>query len=140
MATYQSVTSSDVIVVAPHVQRARESLRSAELLLGAGLFADAVTRAHQSTVHAERALLATEKRSPQDLRSVHRLASQHFVLNDLLDRSHFEKLERLLALRQRADDQPARDVSQDDCSEAVADASGFLADAVAFLESEGHRP
>src|SRR5262245_18624051 len=62
MPTYQSVTSEDRIDVLPHVERARDALRAAELLVGAGLAADAATRAHQACVHAERALLAVEKR------------------------------------------------------------------------------
>ena len=58
MATYQSVSASQVIRVTPHLERAAASLKAAELLLGEGLNEDSVTRAHQSTVHAERALLA----------------------------------------------------------------------------------
>ena len=139
MATYQSVTDADVIVVAPHVQRARDSLRAADLLRDAGLAADSVTRAQQACVHAERALLATEKRSPQDPRSVHRLAAQHFVGNDQLDRGHLTRLERLLALRERADAQPLREITADECAEAIDDARAFVDEAVRFLTAAGHR-
>jgi uncharacterized protein (UPF0332 family) len=121
------------------MERARASLRAAELLRDAGLPEDAVTRAHQATVHAERALLATEKRSPQDLRSVHRLAAQHFLSKDLLDRAHVDRLDRLFTLRERADDQPARDVSPEECGVAVTDAVAFVCDVSAFLEAQGHR-
>lgn len=138
MGTYQTVLKGDVIVVEPYLERARASLRAAELLLAEGLLADAVSRAHQSTIHAERALLATEKRSPNELRSVHRLAAQHFLGNDLLDRAHLAALDELFVLRNRADAEPDADFDADAGTASVAAATAFLADVTAFLEGEGH--
>lgn len=138
MATYQSVTEGDVIVVAPHLERARDSLKAAEMLRDAGLAADSVTRAHQSAIHAERALLATSKRSPQTPRDVHRMCSAHFLGTDLLDRSHAAKIDGLGTLRQRADDVPASDVSADDASGAHATAAAFLADVEGWLAENGY--
>src|SRR5687768_13960693 len=111
MATYQSVTGEDRIEVGPHIERARASLRSAELLSEASLCADAVTRAHQACVHAERALLATEKRSPPDARSVHRMATLHFLQNDEIPPRGLETVEHLSVLRSRADDLGAGEVT-----------------------------
>lgn len=138
MATYQSVTAGDRIDVAPHLARARESLKAAELLRDAGLAADAATRAHQACVHAERALLATEKRSPPDVRSVHRMCTLHFLQNDQLPAHHRIALDALMELRLQADDQPLRPVGHDAAADAVADAEAFLSDAESWLTSNGY--
>ncbi len=138
MATYQSVTEADRIVVRPHLDRARDSLRAAELLRDAELHGDSAARAHQSTVHAERALLATEKRSPQTPRSVHRLTMQHFIENDLLDRRHAAALDGLAALRVTADEVPASSLTDDESAAAIATATAFLDEATDFLRAAGH--
>ncbi len=138
MATYQSVTAADRIDVGPHLSRARESLRAAEVLRDAGLAADSASRAHQASVHAERALLATEKRSPQDARSVHRLTTLHFLAPGQLPEEHGGALDHLAVLRARADDQPLGDLSAGDASEAVAAAAAFLSAVETFLRREGH--
>src|SRR5947207_5465272 len=113
MATYQSVTSADKIDVGPHLARARESLRAAEMLRDAGLAADCVSRAHQACVHAERALLAVEKRSPPDIRSVHRMCTLHFLQNGQIPERQLAAVEALLELRCDADDQPLRPIAHD---------------------------
>ena len=138
MATYQSVSPDDKIDCVPHLERAQASLKAAEVLRDAGLTADAVTRAHQSTVHAERGLLATEKRSPQDPVSVHRMAVSHFLGNDLVATGQRDALERLLVLRRRADDQPLADISVEECADAVAAAAAFLSDVESHLTGEGY--
>jgi uncharacterized protein (UPF0332 family) len=138
MATYQTVVAGDVIVVKPYLVRAQASLKAAELLQAEGLFEDAVSRAHQRSLHAERALLATEKRSPNDPRSVHRLASQHFLGNDYLDRTHMERLDLLFVMRNRADAQPDFEITADECAEGIGSATSFLADVTTFLTNNGH--
>lgn len=137
MATYQSVTSEDRIDAAPHVARARDSLRAAAMLRDAGLHADAATRSHQACIHAERALLATEKRSPQDVRGVHRMATLHFLQTGQVPREHLAAIERLAALRGRADDVPGGAVSHDDAADSVTAAAEFVAAAEAWLAANG---
>jgi uncharacterized protein (UPF0332 family) len=137
MATYQTVTQEDRIVVVPFLEQARETLRSAALLRDAGLAADSATRAHQACVHAERALLATEKRSPQDARGVHRMATLHFLAAGQLPAEHLAAVERLGVLRQRADDVPLGRVTADDSIEAFAAARAFVDAVEAWLRPRG---
>jgi uncharacterized protein (UPF0332 family) len=137
MATYQTVTAEDKIEVAPYVARARESLRAAAVLRDAGFHADAVSRAHQACVHGERALLATEKRSPPDVCGVHRMASNHFLQPVASLNAHLAALDRLAALRSRADDLPDARLTHDDACEAVAVAESFLAATDAWLRANG---
>jgi uncharacterized protein (UPF0332 family) len=138
MATYQSVTADDKIDVAPHLARARDSLRAAELLRDAGLAADCVTRAHQACVHGERALLATEKRSPPDVRAVHRMCTLHFLQNGQLDAAQQGAADRLVELRAEADDQPLAKLDHDAAADAVAAAAGFVAAVEEWLVGTGY--
>ena len=138
MATYQTVTNEDKIDVAPYVAQANETLRAAVLLRDAGLAADSATRSHQACVHAERALLATEKRSPQDVRGVHRMTTLHFLQNGQIPREHLAAVERLAVLRQRADDVPQGRVTGEDAIEAAAAAHAFLAAVETFLCRNGY--
>lgn len=137
MATYQTVTAEDRIVVGPHVEHARETLRAALLLRDAGLAGDAATRAHQACVHAERALLATEKRSPQDADGVHRMARNHFLQSGQVPAEHLDAIERLAVLRQRADDVPLGRVTPDEAFEACAAAEAFLSAVETWLRANG---
>ncbi len=137
MATYQSVTKGDLIDVSPHVERARRALAASERLVVEGFCEDAVARAHQSTIHAERALLATEKRSPNTIWSVHRLAAQHFLLNDQLDRGHATALEAVAALHAHVDEQPLGQADAGEAEGAVGTARAFLSDVEAWLGEQG---
>jgi len=139
MATYQSVTAEDKIDVSPHVERARESLRAAEILRDAGLAADCASRAHQTYVHGERALLATEKRSPPDVRSVHRMCTLHFLQNGQLAATQLAAVDRLFELRALADDQPAKRVDHDAAADAVEAARSFVAAVEGWLVKNGYR-
>jgi uncharacterized protein (UPF0332 family) len=138
MATYQSVTKDDKIDVAPHLARARESLRAAEMLRDAGLAADCVSRAHQACVHAERALLATEKRSPPDVRAVHRMCTLHFLQNGQLPAEQHAAADRLAELRAHADDQPLRKIDHDAAADAVTAAAGFVGETEQWLVRAGY--
>jgi uncharacterized protein (UPF0332 family) len=137
MATYQTVTDEDRIVCAPYLEQARETLRAAVALRDAGLAADSATRSHQACVHAERALLATEKRSPQDAHGVHRMATLHFLAAGQIAPEHLAAIERLSVLRQRADDVPLGRVTPDDAIEAAAAARAFVDAVEAWLRGHG---
>ena len=138
MATYQSVTKGDRIITTPHVERARRALAAAELLLREGFLPDAVVRAHQACVHGERSLLSTEKRSPTEVWSVHRLATNHFLGNGQLDGAHLPRVEALARLRAHVDDQPAGDVTAQQADEALAAARAFLTDVERWLHENGY--
>jgi uncharacterized protein (UPF0332 family) len=137
MATYQTVTSEDRIEVRPHLVRAATSLRAATLLRDAGLPEDCATRAHQAAVHAERALLAVEKRSPPDIRSVHRMCTLHFLQAGKFAAPVVAGVERLVTLRHRADDQVPGIVTSDEAAQACADAEAFLRAAETWLDANG---
>jgi len=137
MATYQSVGKNDRIVTTPHMERARRALDAAALLHREGFHADAACRAHQATIHAERALLATEKRSPTTIRNVHRLAEQHFVKPGQVDPAFLPRLQALGNLRSSIDEQPLGEADPDEAETALATARDFLAATDEFVGDRG---
>jgi uncharacterized protein (UPF0332 family) len=60
-------------------RRGRDALRSAEILLASGMFADAVSRAYYGALHFARALLITSGEEPKTHAGVLRLISRDFV-------------------------------------------------------------
>jgi len=138
MATYQSVGKHDRIVTAPHMERAQRALEAAELLQREGLHADAACRAHQATIHAERALLATEKRSPTSIRAVHRLAEQHFVKPGQVDPDFVPRLQALGDLRAAIDEQPLGDADSAQAATALATARDFVAATDHWIGGHGY--
>ena len=137
MGTYQSVGKNDRIVTVPHIERAQRALDAAELLRREGFHADAACRAHQSTIHAERALLATAKRSPPTIRDVHRLAEQHFVNPGQVDPAFAERLGALGSLRSNIDEQPVGEADDSQSETALATARDFLAATRAWIDGHG---
>jgi uncharacterized protein (UPF0332 family) len=63
----------------PHRQRAQEALKAAETLHGAGLHADAVSRAYYASLHGAQALLAARGWSAKTHDGVRSLLAAHFV-------------------------------------------------------------
>jgi uncharacterized protein (UPF0332 family) len=138
MATYQSVGKHDQIVTGPHMERAERALAAAVLLQREGFHADAACRAHQSTIHAERALLATEKRSPTSIRTVHRLAEQHFVKPGQVDPAFMPRLQALGDLRSAIDEQPAGEADAELGKIAIATAEDFLTATADWIGGHGY--
>jgi uncharacterized protein len=71
--------------IAAEVHRGSEALESAELLLQAGKFADATSRAYYAALHYVRALLLTEGEEPITHRGVQRLLARDFVRRGRFD-------------------------------------------------------
>jgi uncharacterized protein len=71
--------------LASEVHRGREALESAEILLQAGKFADATSRAYYAALHYVRALLLTEGEEPITHRGVQRLLARDFVRRGRFD-------------------------------------------------------
>ena len=66
------------------IERGDEALKSAELLLAAGLQRDAMSRTCYAVLHYARALLATKSLSPKSHQGVLQVFSQHFVKTGLV--------------------------------------------------------
>lgn len=85
------------------IERGDEALKSAELLLAAGLQRDAMSRTYYAVLHYARALLATKSLSPKSHQGVLQVFSQHFVKTGLVEVTVGRVLSRQQKLREESD-------------------------------------
>jgi hypothetical protein len=89
--------------IAAEIERGQAATRSARMLLDAGEFADAVSRAYYAAFHRARALLLTEGVEPKRHGTVDRLVQRDFVRTGILDAKLASCLSTLQQQRQNAD-------------------------------------
>jgi uncharacterized protein (UPF0332 family) len=89
--------------IAAEVARGESALRSAELLMGAGQLADAVSRAYYAAFHHARALLLTSGAEAKTHAGVERLIQRDFVHPGTLAPEIAAHLSKLQTFRQNAD-------------------------------------
>ncbi len=123
--------------IAAEVARGDGALKSAELLLGAGQLADAVSRAYYAAYHYARALLLTVGEEPRTHGGVERLLQRDFVRTGRLTPEVAATLSRLMTLRQNADYVVEYVFTVAMATDQVDTARGFLAAARALLTAEG---
>lgn len=125
--------------VRDELRLANEAGRAAELLLGAGLPADAASRAYYAAFHAARALLFSigiDSRSHSALRS---LLSRHFVQPGTLAPEFSKELGQLEALRSASDYDSAFALGVPEIRPELEKARRFVAEAERILQAAGWR-
>ena len=115
------------------MERARDCLRSAELLSAAGQHADAVSRAYYAVFHAACALLASIGRSARTHDGLRALIGEHFVRPGTLAPEHGRTLARMAADRNDAEYNVAAVFSEADVRADLAQAAAFLSAVQALL-------
>jgi uncharacterized protein (UPF0332 family) len=114
---------------------AREALRAAELLAGAGLARSSIDRSYYAAFHAASALLASRGIFPSTHDGVVAMLSLHFVTVGALPKDAARRLQDLQNQRLIAD---YKGYLEQDTAEAAAcldAARGFVAQALALLEN-----
>jgi uncharacterized protein (UPF0332 family) len=120
------------------VARGQDSMEAAELLLGAGKLADAVTRAYYAIHHFARALLlvrGVEVRSHEGLRSQ---VGLHLVRAGLMEPRFAKLLAQVQRFRELADYESTFVFTPDHAAEEVRAAHEFVAAARARLAADGY--
>jgi len=123
--------------VAAEVARGTDALESARILLAAGKFADAVSRAYYGAYHYARALLLTCGEEPRTHGGLDRLLQREFVRTKKLDPMDARLLSRLMTFRQNADYTAEYVFTDATAREEVEAAHTFTAAATAILTGEG---
>lgn len=125
----------------PHVEgrvrnriaRARAKLATAERLLAAGDWDDAISRAYYAAYPAAQALLLTVGLAPRSHEATLSLFGLHFVKAGLLDASHARALRAIKEDRENGDDAEVAFFAADDARRSVEDARRFVDAAVEHL-------
>jgi uncharacterized protein (UPF0332 family) len=118
-------------------RRGRDALRSAEILLASGMFADAVSRAYYGALHFARALLITSGEEPKAHAGVLRLISRDFVRTSKLAPELAQILSALEKQRTDADYTSEMVFTEAAARDDVERARRFVDVAAALLASEG---
>lgn len=108
------------------LERAAAALVSATVLLGAGQYADAVSRAYYAMFHGACALLASIGRTSRTHDGLRALVAEHFIRPGLLPHEHGRALSRMAGDRGDADYNVAAVFSEADVREDIALAQAFL--------------
>ena len=120
--------------IAAEVARGDDALKSADLLLGAGLSADAVSRAYFAALHYARALVSlTAGEDPKTFADLERILQRDFVRTGKLSPKAASLFPELMALRQSADYVVEYVFTEAMAREQVAAARAFMGEARALL-------
>jgi uncharacterized protein (UPF0332 family) len=123
--------------IAAECRRGDESLESADLLLGAGKLADAVSRAYYAAFHYARALLLTVGEEARTHGGLERLLQRDLVRTGAFDADVAKLLSRLQKFRQDADYTSEFVFSPQGAREEVDAARRFVAEAKTVLARGG---
>jgi uncharacterized protein (UPF0332 family) len=123
--------------IALMIDRGDQALHAADVLVGVGDLADAVSRAYYGAFYYARALLLTEGIEPRRHGSVDRLVQRDFVRTGKLDPDIGGDLSRLQAARQNAD-YTAEHVFTEKATRRSVEMARRFAEAVrSYLDAEG---
>lgn len=112
--------------VSLELERAKGSLRAAELLADAGERADAVSRAYYAIFHAASALVSSIGRSARTHDGLRALVSEHFIRPGVLAVEHGRAMSRVAGDRNDADYNVAAVFTDADVREDISQAMAFL--------------
>lgn len=108
-------------------RRALDCLGAAGSCYRDGYFADAISRAYYTVLHAAKASIeAMDIDAPRTHHGVSNLFGQHIVLPGLVERALGTNIRRLYSLRNRADYDTDAQFSADDAEAALIAAQSFL--------------
>ena len=112
-------------LIALEIERGDEALKSAETLLTAGLYRDAMSRTYYAVLHYARALLATKGCFPKSHHGVMQLFSQHFIKTGVIAIETGRILARQQKFREESDYTVESRFSPEAIETEIADARHF---------------
>lgn len=109
------------------LQRAREHLKSAEILLNSGMYSDSLGRSYYAMFAAARALLALKQLDSKKHAGIISLFNQHFVKTGLVERSAGRNLSKARIKRESSDYTDFYLVSKEEAYSQLEAAKQFMA-------------
>jgi len=123
--------------IASEVRRAGEALKSADVLMAAGQYADALSPAYYGAYHYARALLFMLGEEARTHGGLERLLQRDLVRTGRLDPDKARLLSRLLQFRLEADYTAEYVFTQTGAAEELAAAREFTIEAQRVLAEDG---
>lgn len=125
------------LAVSTEIERAHDSLRSAETLLGAGLYNDSISRAYYSVFHMACATLLTQGLEAKSHAGVRTLFNLHFVKTEKIEHKYLKLLTRMQAHREEADYTSKIVFQKAAAQKLFEDAKAFRSAMMDFIRSSG---
>lgn len=123
--------------IAVELERGQQAMQAARLLLQAGIYPDASSRAYYAALHAARALLLSEGEEPITHGGVQRLLGRDFVRTGRLPAELARALSSAEKLRLDADYAAEMVITHRDAAEAVTTAEALTRAATDLLRADG---
>lgn len=118
-------------------RRSRLALRAAQLLVEAGLYADAVSRMYYAILHAVTAALLTKGFDPATHRAARNLLNQHFIHTGEMSREWLDYFQRAVNNRHAADYNALVIFTDGQTEQHLQQAEAFCARIHRYLLAEG---
>lgn len=122
-------------VAAAHIEKAREKLRVARLLLREEAAADSISRSYYAIFHAAHAALGQLGESPRTHRGTHDRFWTRFVKTGSIPRAVFQVYSNAQDLRQQADYEAFTRFNTTAASDLLEDAESFVDEVETLLET-----
>ncbi|MBU2573352.1 MAG: HEPN domain-containing protein [Elusimicrobia bacterium] len=119
------------------IEKAKEDIKAAELLIGAGLCRIAVSRAYYAMFYIAEALLLAKGLSFSSHKGVISNFGREFVKSGIFDKKFQKALSGIFKLRQNCDYDPLPKIDESKTGQALQNAKEFLNKAKTYLEMEG---
>jgi len=116
------------------LQKANDHLKSAEILLNAGMYNDSLGRSYYAMFNAARALLALKELDSKKHSGVISLFNQHFVKTGIIDRMAGRDLNKARVRRESSDYADFYLVSKEDSFNQLEMAKRFIKTIKSALE------
>lgn len=121
------MNQSSIELARYRLQKAREHLKSAEILLLAEMYSDSLSRSYYAMFTAARALLALKQLDSKKHSGVISLFNQHFVKPGIVDRTAGRDLSKARVRRESSDYADFYHISRDEASTQLETAKQFMA-------------
>ena len=123
--------------VSAYMLMAQEFVSDSQLLIEAGRYRSAASRAYYGYYDAVRALLATKSISSKSHQAARALFGEHFVKDGPFDKQDAQDFHALFNLRQNSDYEPDELLDVAAVEKAIEIAAEFVLQTEAYLRSTG---
>ncbi len=109
------------------VDKAKECIKSAEILYESGHFTDAANRAYYAIFHSARAVLAIDGVDRKKHSGVIAYFQQNYIKTGVIDKSYSYILQKAFRIRQESDYEDFYIISKEEVKQQMDDAKRFVA-------------
>jgi uncharacterized protein (UPF0332 family) len=116
-----------------YLEKANDSIYSAELNLEKGLYDFSVSRSYYAMFYCAEAILLSKGLAYSSHKAVISYFNKEFVKNNIFEKKYFDALSKAFELRQNSDYEPQLVATKEQAEELIGKAKEFLQEARKYL-------